>query len=81
MIAVARLALSEQIFAIVLRAWWGPCKRNDHKKMSLWDGRPGSHEIEHLARRHALANRVKLNFVGWPGRRIISRTGSYVRNR
>jgi hypothetical protein len=39
MIAVARLSQSEQIFAIVSRAWWGPCKRKDRKKMPLWDGR------------------------------------------
>ena len=39
MIAVARLAPSEQIFAIVSRAWLIPCKRKDRKKMPLRAGR------------------------------------------
>jgi len=39
MIAVARATPSEQVFAIVSRAWPGPCKRNDRKKMPLRVGR------------------------------------------
>jgi hypothetical protein len=39
MTAVARPIPSEQIFAIVSRAWWIPCKRKDRKKMPLRIGR------------------------------------------
>jgi len=33
MIAVARASHIEQISAIISRAWWGPCQRNDRRMM------------------------------------------------
>jgi hypothetical protein len=39
MIAVARAAHIEQISAIIPRAQRVLCKRNDRRKMPMWDGR------------------------------------------